>query len=266
MPTKLKKDAFTKAFTKTKLGFHLDREIAKGEFIWNYKYEPKLEDNAWHPSGHCTPTLAELYHYAKDASKIELTANPDEPREIEAGLSKIFQVGHFWHQYLQEICLKAGFCEESAIERRGRKVWKEIGPIYWGGSGDGIMLSKPFHWATGSGDIAPCNIPGHGEYLVDFKTMGSHVFKLNKPHDTTLVKWECQLNVYMDFFDLERAMIVGINKDTPHDFKEFEFHRNQDLVDKIYYKWKLVSQCLDDGVEPPEDEIVELPTKGPVNV
>jgi hypothetical protein len=48
------------------------------------------------------------------------------------------------------------------------------------------------------------------------------------------------MNIYMDFFDYDRALILAINKDTPHDFKEFEFRRNQPLIDVIYDKWKFV--------------------------
>lgn len=273
MATKLpKKKGFTKAFAKTKLGYLLDKEIGKGEFVWEYQYEPKGEDSAWHPSGHCTPTLFELYQYAAayevlsetpldGSAPIDKNAPGHEP-----SLAKIFQVGHFWHQYLQKICIRAGLCDEQHVERRGERVWKEMGPIYWGGGGDGIYLPKSFHWVTGSADICPLDIPGHGEYLIDFKTMGSHQFRGNLPAELTVEKWECQLNIYMDFFDMEKALIVGINKDAPHDFKEFEFRRNQDLIDALYGKWKLVSECLDEGIAPPEDEVVELPTKGPVNV
>lgn len=272
MATKLPK-TFTKAFTKTKLGFHLDREIAKGEFLWQYDYKPKLEDNAWHPSGHCTPSVSELYHYAKDAKIVQPPPTDGSApigknlnfRPMEPNLAKIFQVGHFWHQYLQQICVRAGFCDEDSVERNGWKGWDNDQSL----EGRKRMYDegpKPFHWATGSGDIAPCEVPGHGPYIVDFKTMGSHQFRGNTPSAETLIKWECQINIYMDFFYLEKALILAINKDTPHDFKEFEFHRNQELIDKLYYKWKLVSHCLDEKVEPPADEVVELPTSGPVNV
>lgn len=273
MATKIPKSGFTKAFTKTKLGFQLDKEIGKGDFIWQYDYKPKEGDDAWHPSSHCTPSPAELYHYALDSQAAP--AQEDQPEDGPApiqknqaegftpGLYKIFQVGHFWHQYLQEVCLRAGFCEEEAIERRGAVGW---GFLHKGSTPGPHARWEPFHWVTGSGDIAPCEIPGHGPYLVDFKTMGSHVFRGNTPSEETLLKWECQLNVYMDFFDLERALIVGINKDTGHDFKEFEFRRNEALIEALYYKWNLVSTCLDEGVEPPEDEEIDLPTEGPVNV
>lgn len=271
LPTKLPKSkGYTKAFTKTKLGYLLDKELAKGEFIWEYKYSPKLEDNAWHPSSHCVPSLHELYIYAKHA---KIVAPPPKDgsagigknfnfRAIEAPLAKIFQTGHFWHQYLQEVCLRAGWCEKHQIERNGKQGWGEMWSIY----PSHTPRYLPYHWATGSADICPLDIPGHGEYLIDFKTMGSHQFRPNTPHELTMEKWECQLNVYMEFFDMEKAIILGINKDAPHDFKEFEFHRNQDLIDSLFAKWKLVAECLDEKVAPPEDEIWELPIKGAVNV
>jgi hypothetical protein len=75
-------------------------------------------------------------------------------------------------------------------------------------------------------------------------------------------KYECQLNIYMDLFDMEQALIVAIQKGTPHAMKEFTFQRNQPLIDAIYEKWYLVSDCLDEGVAPSEDEVVSLPLKG----
>lgn len=239
----------TNLVRRSKFVHHLDRAIGQGDFVWNFDYEPKLGDTGWHPSGHCTPTPAELYHMA---------VNP-QPRDISVSLFKTFMVGHFWHQYLQWITVEIlDFAKPEAVERRGTKGW-----------GDSVLSGevrhyRDWHYATGSGDLAPIYVPTHGEYLVDFKTMGSHMFKPNVPPGDTIVKWECQANIYMDFFDLERALIVGICKDTPHDFKEFEFRRNQPLVDAIYGKWKLVSACIEEGVEPPIDEEVHLPLEGPV--
>lgn len=267
MAVKLPKGSgFTKAFTKTKLGFLLDKEIGKGDFIWRFDYKPKLEDNAWHPSGHCTPSLLELYNYASNAPIVEEWPRGTYPakitqKPIEPTLGKIFQVGHFWHQYLQEICIRSGMCDRENVERNG--LWG------WGDhtlDNDGQPQSyRPYHWVTGSADICPLEIPGNGKYLIDFKTMGSHVYRAIKPNALTVAKWECQLNTYMSFFDIEKALIVGINKDSPHDFKEFEFHRNQKLIDALYLKWRLVAECLDEGVAPPEDEIIDLPLQGPIN-
>jgi hypothetical protein len=62
----------------------------------------------------------------------------------------------------------------------------------------------------------------------------------------------------MDLFDLEQAMILGGNKDTPHDFKELTFVRNQPLIDAVYRKWEFVGDCLEGGTLPSEDDVVEF--------
>lgn len=274
MAIKLNKSKMvTNLVRNTKFVQHLDRAIGMGDFVWNFDYEPKKSDTGWHPSGHCTPSPAELYHMALETDKER--AQADNPNDGSApiqknkkdgfppSLYKTFMVGHFWHQYLQWITVEIlDFAKPEAIERTGKKGWGDC--IHSGGLKHEVCHYADWHYATGSGDIAPVYIPTWGEFLVDFKTMGAHMYKPNIPPGDTIIKWECQANIYMDFFDLERALIVGICKDSPHDFKEFEFHRNQPLVDAIYGKWQLVSACIDEGIEPPVDEVIELPTRGPV--
>jgi hypothetical protein len=240
---------------KTKLIPHLDKFIKEhGDFAWHYDYSPKEGDDGWHPSGDCTPSLNELYWKAKEPTK----------EDFGASLIKTFQVGHFWHQYLQECVLYLGFAGGGDIERRGIQGWGELvnreTPPHLNAPRD---FFQPFHYATGSGDVAPCQVPGHGEYVVDFKTMGTHDFKRNGMPDWCKDKYEAQINIYMDFFELDKALIVCILKDTPHDMKEFSFTRNQPLIDAIYQKWDLVSHCLVEGIEPPQDEVIELPFRGP---
>jgi hypothetical protein len=218
---------------------HLDKYISKGDQHWTFVYDPKQGDSAWHPSSDCTPSVYELYRKAKG----ELDERAPTP-----ALYKTFMTGHFWHQYVQNMLLDMGFCDEDAIERRGKKSWGE----------------GPFHWVTGSADVAPVTIPVHGDFLLDIKTMNSHDFRRPGLSEWSGDKWECQTNIYMDFFDLDRAMILGIQKDSPHEFKEFIFERNQDLIDAIYLKWKLVAECLDTGVVPEETDDVELPLQGAV--
>jgi len=284
-----------------KLVTHLDKAIAQFDEPWTYTYEPKEKDDAWHPSGDCTPSLHELY--LKATSPVE--------RKLTVSSSKNFQVGHFFHQFLQHIVVhKLGFATMDEIERRGWRWWSDPIPpadvedwplndqggdihkrayrkedLYyqrypeqkdgrvtpemfslWPDGHLGIckIRPKPYHWATGSADIAPCRIPGYGECIVDFKTMNSIMFKRPYPPEGFSHKWECQVNIYMDWFDQERAIIVGVQKDNPHDMKEFEYHRNQPLIDAIYDKWELVSDCIAAGVEPPADEEHELPLMGHV--
>jgi hypothetical protein len=250
---KSEKYNFNKNLVKRhKLVTHLDRFLATEPENFVFTYEPKEKDDAWHPSGNCTPPPTELYYYATEGHK--------EPRDIPVALQKTFLVGHFWHQLLQHAVLGLGFADEDAIERKGVRGWGTKTRFYQGGGGDGFELWRPFHWATGSGDVAPCVIPTQGDFVVDFKTMSSHQFRASGIPDWAAAKYEAQINIYMDWFDTERALIVALNKDSPHDMKEFEFVRNQPLIDAIYNKWEFVSECLDADEAPSalDDEMFDL--------
>ena len=225
---------------------YLDEWFANEPEGFEYTHTAKGEDDAWHPSGHCTPSVIDLYYAATD---------PD-PHEWGASMNKAFAVGHFWHQLLQHAVLQIGLAKPEDIERVGVRDWGERiftppEPSSTGAVNAVLHQSyKPYHWVKGAGDIAPLRLPKHGEYLVDFKTMGSRHFKAQGLPDGFEEKYEAQINIYMDLFDLEKALIVGINKDTGHEFKEIEFVRNQPLIDAIYRKWEFVSECIDAEIVP----------------
>lgn len=229
---------------------HIDMAIGEAEHVWDAHFHPKQADEAWHPSGDCTPSLHELYLKASGQA---------EARPIGPPLRKIFAIGHFYHQWYQYIVEhQLGFAGPDDIERRGVKSWGEKERH----GAPGVLVARPYHWAAGSADICPCKIPGHGEFVIDFKTMNPRMFATG-PSPDYAAKWECQGNVYMDFFDMDRILFVGIDKATG-DMKEWIYERNQPLVDAIYLKWRLVAECLVEGIEPPEDEEIILPLKGPV--
>lgn len=252
-----------------KLVPHLDKYLGEEISDFVFEYEPKRSDTAWHPSGDCTPPPTALYSKAMDL----------EPREkFPVALMKTFMVGHFWHQLLQKAVLDLGFCEESAIERKGIRVWDtyeatDLPSEIVIDSVTGESITKPqtfpraYHWATGAGDVAPCSVPEYGDCIIDFKTMSSHQFKGQGVPAWAANKYEAQINIYMDFFEQERGMILAINKDTPHDMKEFRYERNQPLIDAIYEKWEFVAACVAAGVPPDENDDmlfdVEHLCKGP---
>lgn len=222
----------------------LEKAIADFEDEWQFVYQEKEDDCYWHPSGHCTPDATELYLIATD----EVEREP-----VSGTLRKIFQVGHFWHQWLQYITLnKLEMCTPDAIERRGMKAWggKEMGRVQVTEHGLSVGDWKPAAWhaATGSGDVAPLETP-NWKGIVDYKTMNAANFAQPKIPNYYSAKYECQINIYMDFFDEEEAIILPINKDTC-EFKEFLYARNQPLIDIIYEKWEFVSACIEAG-EPP---------------
>jgi hypothetical protein len=230
---------------KYKLVPRLDKAIADFDEEWTFTYEPKEGDLFWHPSGHCTPKPSELYDIAM--SKI----HPDEAEDqaFKRKMSKYGPVGHFWHQFLQHIMVRFGMVEADAIERKAWKGWHNHKGAFYTDPG----LYAPFHCCAGSADVAPWTFKG-SDYIVDFKTMSARSFQAVTLPSGFAAKYECQMNIYMDFFDYDRALIVGVNKDTPHDFKEFEFRRNQPLIDIIYDKWKFVAECLEDEDRPDSDD------------
>lgn len=236
---------------KDRLTPYLEKAIAEGEFHWEYAFNGKESDDAWHPSGHCTPSISDLYHYATEGHK--------EERKFTSGLLKTFQVGHFWHQYLQWIVLhKLEFATAGAIEREGGLIWHENGSTsYYRNGGPPPVTPRPYHWARGSADIAPLVLPDW-QGVVDYKTMGNHDYRLPGLPGWCSFKYEAQINIYMDFFEEERGLIVAIQKDSPHDMREFEFERNQPLIDAIHDKWHIVSEYLDEGEAPDPEHDIEL--------
>lgn len=202
----------------------LEREFERFDEPFTFTYTTKEHDDAWHPSGDCLPVASALY---------EKATSQDE--EIHTStLRKSFMVGHYWHQVIQYIILhKLEFCAPEAIERRGLVAW---------GFRD-TMKPKPYQWVVGSGDIAPLKTP-KWQGIVDIKTMSSNQFKQNKIPDWAADKYLCQLNMYMHLFDEDKALILAVNKDAPHDFKEFSYIRDQQLIDAIFKKWNFVGECI----------------------
>lgn len=222
----------------------LEKAIADFEEEWQFVYQEKERDEYWHPSGHCIPDATELYAVATGDVASD---------SISGGLRKIFQVGHFWHQWLQHITLhKLEFCAPEAIERRAIRSWggKEVAKvqIIEAGLSAGDWKPAPFHAVTGSGDIAPLETP-NWKGIVDFKTMNAANFAQQRIPSYFDAKYECQINIYMDLFDEGEAIILPINKDTG-EFKEFLYERNQPLIDTIYEKWEFVSACLEASEAP----------------
>lgn len=229
---------------KYKLVPYLEKAIATFDEPWQFVYEEKELDHHWHPSSHCTEPVTWLYEVAAGTREGGI-------EDISSVLRKSFQVGHFWHQWLQYIVVeKLHFATHDDIECKMIKSW-----------GDG-----PYHAVAGSADISPCQTPSWTGGI-DFKTMSAQQFKQAGIPEWAAAKYECQVNIYMDLFDQDEWIIVPINKDTPHDFKEFLYRRNQSLIDAIYGKWEFVAACVD-ADEPPtkmDDEMFPLPLTGPIS-
>ncbi len=244
---------------------YLDRVFQTFDEPWTFDYTEKQHDNAWHPSGDCVPVASALYDKAMGK----------ERETISGSLRKSFMVGHYWHQLLQHLILhKLQFCEPDAIERQGYDWWGGIKPVLLDSTtsarhglvprGEGIQgwgRPDPYHWISGAGDIAPLETKGWTG-IVDIKTMSSNQFKQPALPEWAALKYTCQMNIYMHLFSQEEALILGVNKDAPHDFKEINFVRDQNLIDAIIVKWHFVSQCLEASTRPTLEEDLDYALPG----
>jgi len=207
---------------------HINRYMDKAEFPPKFNIDirtHKEPDDAFHPSGDCSPCARALY--AKFTGIVER-------QPLTGSNHKAFFVGHFWHEMLQQIiCEGLGYCEKSDIEKE-------------------LRFQDQKWWARGFADIARCEVPGRGSYLIDFKTMNG--FHFAKPPQALIEKWRMQVSCYMAWDNrVESAIIIGIQKDAPHNFQEFVIERDDALLEPIYYKWSLVADAIKTGI-PPECE------------
>lgn len=217
----------------------LDKALCEFDEPWEFSYEPKGSDDAWHPSGDCTPDVLHLF---------EKATRQHEKESRSGSLLKSFMVGHFWHQWIQHVVVeKLEMADPDDIERTGLSHW---GPWL---TEDPWPTAQPYHWVTGKGDIAPLVAP-KWTGVVDIKTMSSHQFKTGQIPSWAKDKYKCQINIYMDLFDQEHGMILAVNKDAPHDFKEFTYERDDELIEAIYRKWKYVSHLVDNNQKPTEED------------
>lgn len=240
---------------------YIDKELRTFDEPWKASFEPKGGDTAWHPSSHCDMSPTKLYNYAVDY--MDTTDEPSEALPISESLRKSFAVGHFWHQFLQYIVTEQlKFCTWDTVEHRGSNIWKYKNKI------SGSHLPEPFHWATGSADHSEIDLPSGWNGIIDYKTINGPIFSKISKEEIPFnefgfaAKYECQINIYMDFFDKDKGMIFGICKDSPHAFHEWIFERNQSLIDAIYAKWSYVSDCLDKEEAPDPEVQFELPLQG----
>jgi hypothetical protein len=287
MATKLKKNPGNRNLIQA-LGLNyrvapfIDKYIDENpEYPWTFTLEPKIGDDAFHPSGDCTPSVYELWYSRKFP----------EPRKLTISNKKTFSIGHYYHQWLQDILVRIKFSKPEELEVRGgyhwdtdpevmsSQEWSDCNILYpsprnaWGlfDWSDELYLGKlkprPYHWCTGSAD-AIVTLPDGAQPLIDFKSMASRDMQVDYPPERYVKKWECQGAMYCEWHDKNEIIFIGVNKDSPHNLKEFTFKSNPNLVRAIYEKWQIVSMALDEDIELQEDDDIDLESfyKGPVTV
>lgn len=188
----------------------------------------KEKDGHFHPSSDAFLPPRDLYLKIKGIS----SSPPPSP-----ALQRTFDCGHMWHGYLEAILMDMDFVNPGNVERKVTQT--KIGPY---GEFTG----------SGTGDLVNVKVPGHGDWLVDIKTMNKNEFEAG-PNKFTFMKWEAQVSCYMDWFGADQALILAICKDSPHQMREFQIIKNESLLSEIYDRWSYTAKCVRDNVLPEDN-------------
>lgn len=200
----------------------------------------KASDGHFHPSGDCFTPPRDLW-FQKKGMII--------PSPISPALRRTFDCGHMWHGYIQAMLVEMGFVSADNVERY------MVHPIQtqWG---EAI--------GAGTGDLVDVQIPGEGSWLVDIKTMNANEFGAGA-NEYTFLKWKAQVNCYMDWIGTDKAMILAVCKDSPHDFREYQIQKDPHLLAQIYDRWGFVAACLRRNIEPDDSYQYTLPDPSLLN-
>ena len=200
----------------------IDEYQRRGKFpeYWDIRVPNEKEwDAHFHPSGDCFTDPETLFLQKTQAIK----SSP-----IGANLRRTFDIGHLYHGYLEEILKHMGLVSPQNVERQIYRAFL---------SPSGIVF-----YGKGTADLVDVNIPGHGLWLVDIKTMNKESF--GNPDDRLMEKYNAQVNCYGDWLGIEKMMILAICKDNPHDFREFIVQRNESVLQEIYTRWGQAADLL----------------------
>lgn len=243
MATKVKiGSTFAKNFQRDQILVpHLNNWFANAEFpdVIPFEINPNKEkDNAFHPSS-ALRCLRELYALREGDI-------PNEEHSMES--HKIFMFGHYAHALIQWIVVEElGFASWEDIEQEYDFGWDKAEGDY-----DGSLVTdngNPYR-VRGFVDIARCNVPNRGTYLVDIKTMNARIFAQTNTPESTVEKWEAQVKLYLDFTGQDEAIVLQAEKDSPHRFKEHLVRADPRFVDEIVAGWEIVVDAQASGEIP----------------
>ena len=224
--------SFAKHFQKNEILVpHLNNWFANAKFDDEIPFAisihpNKEKDDAFHPSSATKCSRALFAQFRKDL--------PEEKPPADA--QKIFMFGHFSHAIIQKIVVELGFCDDADIEKEYDFHFE-------------TELGNPYR-VRGFLDIARCTIPNRGTYLVDIKTMNARIYAQQTLPEATMEKYEAQVKLYLEFENLDEAIILAVEKDTPHRFREIIVKRDTDFVDGTIERWEDVVDALAQGRVP----------------
>lgn len=176
-------------------------------------------EGVFHPS--------QLLNGCARAFYYELCGTPpsnEVPRTISASLQRVFDVGTWYHVYMQGILYKIGYLEQAEVPVVNEEK-------YLSGHADGVIKEKVF-----------------GErVLLEIKTMNSWTFQRAafKPYK----HHEFQASLYARELGIRKILFLYINKDTS-EIREFLVPLNEEQLKIADEKMNLVIDAVKTKTEP----------------
>lgn len=203
----------------------------------------KEEDTYFHPSSHttgCARTIFKAFdpHFAEENGRRSFN-------------NKVMANGHLWHALLEHVIVnELEFADSfevplwaarSANAESSVRVYQE----------DPKSMNGNLWVAKGTLDIPYVCPPGSPqEYVVDIKTMNPESFGLERPPEYLWQKYVAQMQLYLDWTDTDRGILLCVKAANPFDFKEIVIERDHDHASYIYLKWDKVATALALGIPP----------------
>lgn len=186
--------------------------------LWNSWYaERHRSTKTFHPSGlknECERKI--FYEFTEDEPSDFI------PRKIDGKTQRIFDIGTFFHTYIQSVLYKMGILLQSEVPVRSRSRKLD-------GRADGIIM-----W-------------NKKKYVLEIKTMNSFSYAKGKLSATDSHIY--QASIYADILNIDMILFVYINKDTC----EITIHEvpiNKKMVSLATEKMNLVLDSVKIGTAP----------------
>lgn len=201
--------------------FDRDKFFVLFNRLYSYVMAPDLRaKGVFHPS--------QLLDSCQRADVYELLGTPPSDkvtRNISASLQRTFDVGTWYHLYIQNILYVAGVLEQAEVP-----VINKEG--YINGKGDGVFKAEVF-----------------GEkVLLEIKTMNS--FNFGKAIFKPFKKHEFQASIYAKELGINKILYLYINKDNS-EMREFLVDTNGEMIVTAYKKMDTVISHLEAKTLPP---------------
>ena len=228
---------------------HLDR--------WFEKYQPEVDpfflpiqiakpkDGYFHPSSHCVGCARTIFRAFDPHFK-------DEP-DGRKWNNKVAVNGHLWHALLEHVIVEElGFCDTAELEVYAHRMDDQV-IANLSDSNKHAGFLKDARWtAKGSLDLPWVLVPGQEKaFVCDIKTMNPSEFAKATPQEYLWNKYQAQAQIYMDWVDLDKAILLCVQAGNPFDFKEIVIDRDPEVAEYIYQKWDTIADAIASGDPPP---------------